>query len=151
MPDQNAIPKLFIINYYKELYSHIDEKTIGSRIRKSRLSKGLSQLDLSRLTGLSEGAIHGYETNTIHPSKSALEKLGQVLNLNYICSDGYSKFLLSNYPEKLRMWRNKKNISMIKASEILGVGKSTYASWENETYSVSKNYYYKLIHFFKKL
>ncbi len=111
----------------------------------------MSQLDLSKLTGLSEGAIAGYETNTIHPSKNALLKLGQVFNLDYICSDEYSKFLLSNYPKKLKKWRESEDISIRYAAKILGIGKSTYVSWENETYTISKKYYNKLVDFFVKI
>ncbi|WP_443081743.1 helix-turn-helix transcriptional regulator [Tepidibacter sp.] len=120
-------------------------------MKKGRLLKDLSQSDLSKLTGLSEGAIQGYECDCIHPSREAIFKLGQVFDLDYICCNGYSKFLISNYPKKLKQWRKKETISTRKAATILGVGKSTYISWENETYSVSKNYYYKLIDFFNQI
>lgn len=85
----------------------------------------MSQSDLSKLTGLSGGAIQGYECDCIHPSREAIFKLGQIFDLDYICSNGYSKFLISNYPEKLKIWIKKENISIRKAAKILGIGKTT--------------------------
>ncbi|CAH2213229.1 helix-turn-helix domain-containing protein [Tepidibacter aestuarii] len=52
---------------------------------------------------------------------------------------------------KLKLWRKKENISISKAAKSLGIGKITYVSWENETYSVSNDYYYKLIDFFNEI
>lgn len=120
-------------------------------MKKARLKLRLSQKKLAKECGLSSGAIAGYEYDTIHPSKDALIKLGKIIDLKYLCCDDYSKFIISNYIEDLKSWRQKENLSIRAASKNLGIPSSTYIAWENGTYTISKDNYYKIKNKLKEL
>ena len=55
-------------------YARIPRKpeTIGARLTLGRLEKGLSQADVSKLTGISQSTIFDNETNRTYPSPSTL-------------------------------------------------------------------------------
>ncbi len=55
---------------------------IGERIRNARLEKGLSQLDLGNLIGVSKVSICGYEIGARTPTIETLIKLLDVLELD---------------------------------------------------------------------
>ena len=129
---------------YDELYNILEEDTLGKRLKKARLKLRLSQEKLAKECGLSSGAIAGYEYDTIYPSKDALIKLGKIIDLDYLCCDEYTKFILSDYVSLLKKWRKDNNLSVRKAARILGIPSSTYSSWEREIYGISKENYYKL-------
>ncbi|WP_366510744.1 helix-turn-helix transcriptional regulator [Clostridium cochlearium] len=132
------------MDLYNELYHTLGENTLGKRLKKARLKLRLSQEQLAKNCGLSTGAITGYEYDLINPSKDALIKLGRVIDLDYLCCDEYSKFILSNYISILKKWRKDNGLSMRKAAKILEIPPSTYISWEKGVYGISKNSYHKL-------
>jgi len=113
-------------------------------LKKARLRLGLSQEQLAIKCCLSRGAIVGYEDDLIHPSQSALLALTKVINIDYLCCDDYSKFLLSDYVNRLKNWRTDNNLSMRKAAKFLDMSSSTYAAWEKGKYSISEKNYNKI-------
>ncbi|WP_163249315.1 helix-turn-helix domain-containing protein [Clostridium niameyense] len=132
------------ISLYKELYTIGEENTLGKRLKKSRLTLGLSQSELGNLCNLSRSAINGYELDIIFPSKKALLKLGNIIDLNYLCSNEYEKFILSDYIKLLKQWRYENKLSMRGAAKKLGVPSSSYISWEKGIYTINKENYYKI-------
>ena len=58
---------------------HID---IGSRLRRHRQHKGLSQRALARLAGVTNGLISQIEQNSVSPSIASLKKILDVLSLS---------------------------------------------------------------------
>lgn len=141
---RTTFPQHLEINLYNTLYPNMEENTLGKRLKKTRLRMGLSQEQLAHRCNLSRGAIEGYETDWIYPSRNALLNLTKIIDKDYLCNDDYSKFILSDYIGKLKSWRNDNKLSMRKAAKLLNVPSSTYISWEKELYSISRNNYYKI-------
>ncbi len=78
----------FIHNFYD--YSDLPEDTFGQRLKKLRLMKGLSQYDLSELTGVQRGMIASYELEQFYPTIDSIDKLETILDIKILCKDGYS-------------------------------------------------------------
>jgi transcriptional regulator with XRE-family HTH domain len=54
---------------------------LGSKIKKMRLQRGVSQADLARLVGVTASNISQVESNQIYPSLPALTKIAEVLEV----------------------------------------------------------------------
>ena len=121
----------FIHNFYD--YSDLPEDTFGQRLKKLRLIKGLSQYDLSELTGVQRGMIASYELEQFYPTIDSINKISSTLDINILCKDGYSNFLLNsnNFKYKLIKWRKENHLTKRDAAKLLGISERGYASWEN--------------------
>ena len=143
----------FIHNFYD--YSNLPEDTFGQRLKKLRLMKGLSQYDLSELTGVQRGMIASYELEQFYPTIDSIDKLETILDIKILCKDGYSNFILNSnsFKYKLINWRKENNLTKRQASKLLGISERGYASWENGIIMNSTTYikvkenliYYNLI------
>lgn len=134
---------MYSFNFYEALYEGCCDKTFGDRLKNERLRKGLSQSDLSNLTNIARAAISEYELNNIIPTKETLLKIGTVLDIDYICNEGYSKLIISNFNEKLKLWRLKNNLSIAKACNYFDTDRGTYYKWEKGIFNISKDKYYQ--------
>lgn len=142
------------IHYFYD-YSDLPEDTFGQRLKKLRLMKGLSQYDLSELTGVQRGMIASYELEQFYPTIDSIDKLETILDIKILCKDGYSNFILNsnNFKYKLINWRKENNLTKRQASKLLGISERGYASWENGIIMNSTTYikvkenliYYNLI------
>lgn len=121
----------FIHNFYD--YSDLPEDTFGQRLKKLRLIKGLSQYDLSKLTGLERSLIASYELEQFYPTLESINKLSCTLDINNLCKDGYSNFIINanNFKYSLTKWRKENNLTKRDAAKLLGISERGYASWEN--------------------
>lgn len=54
---------------------------LPGKIAFLRKSKGLTQAELGRLAGVTEGAIRGYETGARNPKKEHLQKIAEALDV----------------------------------------------------------------------
>ena len=57
---------------------------LGTKIKELRKKKGLTQIELSERTGLTERTIQRIENHEVEPSKHSLKEIGNVLNHNLI-------------------------------------------------------------------
>lgn len=55
---------------------------LGTQIKQLRIAKGLTQMELSEQTGLTERTIQRIENHEVEPSKHSLGKIGTVLGQN---------------------------------------------------------------------
>ena len=55
---------------------------LGTKIKELRKRKGLTQVELSERTGLTERTIQRIENHEVEPSKHSLKKMGEVLGHN---------------------------------------------------------------------
>jgi len=55
---------------------------LGTKIKELRKKKGLTQIELSEKTGLTERTIQRIENHEVEPSKHSLKKMGEVFNQN---------------------------------------------------------------------
>ena len=130
----------FIHNFYD--YSDLPEDTFGQRLKKLRLMKGLSQYDLSELTGVQRGMIASYELDQFYPTKDSIGKLNPILDINFLCKDGYSNLILNynDFKTKLIQWRKENNLTKKNASKLLHISERGYASWEKGVIMNSTTY-----------
>ena len=57
---------------------------LGTKIKELRKKKGLTQIELSERTGLTERTIQRIENHEVEPSKHSLKEICNVLNYNLI-------------------------------------------------------------------
>ena len=57
------------------------KKLLGKRIREIRISKNLTQEDLSELTNIGASSISKIESGHFHPTDDNLEKIAKALNV----------------------------------------------------------------------
>lgn len=121
----------FIHNFYD--YSNLPEDTFGQRLKKLRLMKCLSQYDLSELTGVQRGMIASYELEQFYPTIDSINKLASILDIDILCKEGYSHFLLhsNNFKNILIKWRKENNLSKRSASKLLNISERGYSLWED--------------------
>ena len=55
---------------------------LGTKIKELRTKQGLTQIELSERTGLTERTIQRIENHEVEPSKHSLKKMGEVLDHN---------------------------------------------------------------------
>ncbi|MGL5712376.1 MAG: helix-turn-helix transcriptional regulator [Paraclostridium sp.] len=128
-------------------YSHLPEDTFGQRLKKLRLMKGLSQYDLANSTGLQRGMISSYEIDDFYPNLDSLKRLGILFNIDILCKEGYSKFLLesNDFKDRLIKWRTNNELTKRDAAKLLNISERSYAGWENgvimniKTYNKTRN------------
>jgi DNA-binding XRE family transcriptional regulator len=66
----------FVIN---PRISRYPDRTLGERLKKCRLERGLFQVDLAKRVGVSEMTIVNWKTGKTKPRKKNLEKLKTIL------------------------------------------------------------------------
>lgn len=74
------------------------KKLLGKRIREIRISKNLTQEDLSELTDIGASSISKIESGYFHPTDENLERIAKALNVE---------------PYKLYMFNHQKDIKEI--------------------------------------
>lgn len=85
---------------------------LGTKIKELRKRKGLTQIELSERTGLTERTIQRIENHEVEPSKHSLKKMGEVLGHNL------NEQKLNNMTKKQRLL----NIFIISISILIVVG-----------------------------
>ena len=111
-------------------YSDLPQDTFGQRLKKLKLSKGLSQYELGNKVGMKHSMIWIYEREEFYPTLDSINKLATILDINILCNKGYSKFLLKspNFKDKLFRWRLENNLNKRIASKLLGISERGYSS-----------------------
>ena len=137
----NSLNATFIHRLYD--YSHLPEDTFGQRLKNLRLLKGLSQYELGNQIGMQTSMIGSYERYEFYPTLDSISKLGNLLDINNLCNEVYSKFLLesSTFKDKLFEWRLENNLTKMYASKLLGISERGYALLENGVIMSVKTYY----------
>ncbi|WP_099192072.1 hypothetical protein [Tepidibacter mesophilus] len=75
------------------------------------------------------GVIH-YELNNAYPSKKVLINLVTILEKEVLC-DSYYKFIIKDYGNILKKWREKNKFKIYEACKILDFSENTYIAWKN--------------------
>ncbi len=131
----------FDMNLVDLLYKDFPINTFANRITKARLYAGISQKELSNLTGLSRSTINeleaGYRDDI---SKDTLLKLLSILNYNILC-DNYCKFIL-NQKQNMQLLIKKYTINEL--SSQLNINRSTIERWRDCKYQVKRVMYNKI-------
>ena len=65
--------------------------TVGERIKKARLEKGYTQLQLAEMIGVAKNTITGYETGTREPDSNRITAIAKALSVSgdYILGTEY--------------------------------------------------------------
>jgi len=89
------------------------EESMGERIRRLRLAKGLTQTELGRRTGLSKRMVAYYEIQGGMPSAALLVRLAEALGVSLAVLAGKKETAESRLPapESVRLWRRFKRLA----------------------------------------
>lgn len=88
---------------------------------------------VAKLCNVTNSIISGYELNRYYPSKNILDKLSSVFDMDYLCSEGYTK-LIYNFDEfldKLNFWIKENNYTLEIAANKLGISRGLFRFWFN--------------------
>lgn len=90
-------------------------ESIGDRIRKARLAKGLTQTQLGKRVGLSQGMVTYYEVRGVSPSPELLLKLARVLGVTVEDLVGQKPRTKppAETPDSVQLWRRLNKIQML--------------------------------------
>ena len=77
--------------------------------------------------------IASYEIEQFYPSLDSINKLSKILDINILCCEGYSNFLINsnNFKDKLISWRLENKLTKRNASKLIGISERGYALWES--------------------
>lgn len=100
-----------------------EPKTLGDRIRVSRLDRGLLQREVAEVIGVKRGTINKWECNRGEPRACDVPRI-----LGFLGYDPSPK--AKSFPELMKKWRLENGLSARAASSLLGVGSATWAGWE---------------------
>jgi transcriptional regulator with XRE-family HTH domain len=107
----------------RPIYPHPDYpkelKTLGDHIRKVRLNKKLTQLELGKIMGVSETSINMWEKQNRFPNISRYPPIIKFLGYDPLyLSDGSVRSKLENY-------RRKHGLTYKQVARIAGIGNET--------------------------
>ncbi|MFV3013726.1 helix-turn-helix domain-containing protein [Clostridium botulinum] len=123
---------------------NLPENTIGEKIKKYRLLRGLTQKDLSIQTNIKLSAIGTYETDKIYPPIEKLKKIATALDIDiYFLMDDYYKFICNNPKVFFRDLLAKSNLTVKEVSDFLDVHKTMYNRWLDGML-IRRDTYYKI-------
>ncbi len=88
------------------------ETTIGERIRKIRLKRGMTQAELGTKLGVSQRMVTYYEVRGVSPAPELLVKLARSLEVSVEELVGHksSSKATSEGPESIQLWRRLKKV-----------------------------------------
>lgn len=92
----------------------------------------LSQYELGNKVGMQHSMIGSYERDEFYPTLDSINKLKTILDINILCSEGYSKFLLQSptFKDKMFKWRLESNLTKRDAAKLLSISERSYSGWE---------------------
>ena len=99
--------------------------SIGDNIKKKRLERQLTQLQLARLIGVEETSIYNWENNRSKPKVYLLPKIIEFW--------GYVPFELpmETIGDRIKSYRKEHGLSQGKLAQLLSVDETTFRDWEN--------------------
>ncbi|ETJ21063.1 hypothetical protein Q604_UNBC18358G0009 [human gut metagenome] len=113
----------------------------AQRLKKARVTAGISQRQLAEATHLCRDTINDYETGYLDSiSKESLTKLLTVLDKNILCDD-YCIFIL-NQADNINKLLN--TYTFKKLSELLEVHTTTIGHWLHNKFQISRKQYEKI-------
>lgn len=117
----------------KKLYSHLDEESPGTRIRKARLDKNLYLYELAELAGLTPEEISHIERGFIKiPKPKTVKKLAKVLSKPIWYLGCYDKLPEKTIGQKLKKARLYHAHTLSDAAKYLGVNERSIRNWEKD-------------------
>ncbi len=99
-----------------------EPKTIGEHIKKVRLIRGLTQLQLATLLGVDEISIVNWERGKREPQFRFLPAIKKFL--------GHDPTTSENQHHKLKTWRLSQGLSIKRIAQQYGVDPDTWSGWE---------------------
>ncbi|WDV44102.1 helix-turn-helix transcriptional regulator [Clostridiaceae bacterium M8S5] len=121
------------------LKSISDFSTVGGKIKYYRLLKEKTQEELSNLTGIDRTTIIKYEHNQLLHSLELCNKIATALCINpFLLYDDYLAFIASDFSNKIKEYRESKNLTQKELGLMLGVHWKTVGAWEGGNAVVSR-------------
>jgi transcriptional regulator with XRE-family HTH domain len=132
-------------NYNHDILQGLSEVTVGNRIRKQRLLKGISQEDLALAIAVADGTMDTYEFDRAFPSPKVLIKIADNLNipLEYFYDD-YYRFIFTEYDLIIKEWIKSNNLTTKHAAKVVGVSENVITNWKYKRYYPDRVQFEKL-------
>jgi transcriptional regulator with XRE-family HTH domain len=94
-------------------------ESIGDRIRKARLAKGLTQTQLGKRVGLSQGMVTYYEVRGVSPSPELLVKLARILDVTVedLVGQRAPAKPAAEAPASVHLWRRVKKLQALPVND----------------------------------
>jgi transcriptional regulator with XRE-family HTH domain len=88
---------------------------IGERIRRARLARGLTQTELGKKVGVSQGMVTYYEVRGVSPAPTLLVRLARVLKVSVeeLVGEKARATTADDAPESLQLWRRFKKVQAL--------------------------------------
>ena len=99
--------------------------SIGDHLKKKRLERQLTQLQLARIIGVEETSVYNWENNRSKPKVYLLPKIIEFLG--YIPFEVPSKTI----GDRIKSYRKEHGLSQRKLARLLGVDQTTIRDWES--------------------
>lgn len=125
-------------NVSSVLYGDLPVVTFADRIKKAKLIRGISQEDLSKLTGLSRATISELEAgyrDTV--TRDTLYKLISVLDKDILLDD-YHRYILDQEEHVLLLIET---YGITKLCALIKSHHTTVYNWSKGKYTITKNKY----------
>lgn len=95
---------------------------LSENIREFRIERGMSQMELAKLVGVSQGAIYFWENGINEPTAGCVVKLAKAFNVSVDELLSYDGAFKKEVPEKEKRW--SKGFSALNESQqdaVLGI------------------------------
>lgn len=124
----------------------IEEGKIGAIIRHWRLSRGLSQVDLARISNTAQKRISAWELGRCIPSFTSRIKINETTDLDLplqtktdLDLDLQTKNARSPLSKAILQWRKNHHLTRSEAVAEIGVHYSTLCAWETEETKIPRH------------
>lgn len=120
-----------------------DYENFGNKIRELRLSRNLTQAELSRLIGISKSSVVNYETGTRKIPLTLIRKFADFFNVSLddllgiteelestVLETENHKDVYKNFGLKIKQLRRENNITQTELAKALGITQSTVVAIE---------------------
>ena len=101
--------------------------TIGDKIKKKRLEKGMTQKKLGECSGIAEPTIRRYESGKLNPKKETIKKIADGLGVHPSELIGPEWFDMEAGPERLAELRDSVN-TLVAVGKVFGESASDLLS-----------------------
>ena len=130
----------------------MEDNKLGSTLKLLRLRKGMTQAELSKVSGIYQTQISNYEKGSRTPSPKIVKKLLTVLDAPIEYFDLLQKPVKTEYPalaDNIRSQRKQRGMTQTELAEIIGTTQAKLSGYENGLHIPNPDQIARLSSFFK--
>lgn len=112
----------------------MEDNKLGSTLKMLRLRKGMTQAELSKVSGIYQNQISNYEKGNRSPSPKIAEKLLAALDAPAEYWESFQKTAKTEYPalaENIKKLRQNMGLTQTELAKIIGTTQAKLSGYEN--------------------